>query len=258
MRPPIIAALIFPAAFLTLPALAQSPPPAAPAPPIASAPATAASGPPASLLQSLAGKDQIVGITENSGTRFLGRVISGDHGMYVVQTFHFAGPPKTTTRTVEAQPARQQPHTKTYTVGSGRNRQRIHVVTYSTVPGTKKRTERFQTDTTIPDDEAVRLLLRGVAGPTLRPREISDARQMLAAGDVKYLQALSPPAKKGDKSVAPFPGDPFLVSPSAASARPVWTMTMLWPTDVKFDNKGRQGEKKKGRRKSTPAPSAAL
>ena len=249
MRPLFILSFL---AMMT-PTLAQTPPVPAPAPTAAAIAPT----PPAALLDSLIGKPQIIGITETSGTRFLGHVISGDHGMYVVQAFHFAGPPKITTQKEAAAPPRQKAHTKTYTVGSGRNRQRIRVVTYSTVPGKKARKTRVQTDTTIPDDEAVRLLLRGAAGSNTKPREIAGTRTLLALTDVKYLQVLAPPSQKG--AAVPFPNDAFLASPTTTPQHS-WTMTTLWPMDGKLDTKPGHGRKKRGHRKpkfALPAASPA-
>lgn len=120
----------------------------------------------------------------------------------MVQTFHFAGPPNVTTQAT------------TRTTGSGRNRRTVH--------GTTK----IYTETALPDDEAVRLLLSGVAGATTTPLEVAGPRQMLAPTDVKYLQTLSPPVVP--KLPKPAAGQPVVVSPNAAS-KLVWTLTTLWP-----------------------------
>ena len=185
-------------ALLCLPVVAGAPkgrhrPPAAPIAPAATV---------TDALNQVAGKNQIVGITETSGVRFLGRVIAGDHGLYVVQTFHFAGPPN----------VRTEPTTRV--VGSGKKRH--------TVNGTT----RVYTDTAIPDEEAVKLLLAGVAGATTTPRELAGPRAMLSPADVKFIQALSPPiAPKMPKGPA---GQSVLVSPTAAKQLG-WRITSVWP-----------------------------
>ena len=156
----------------------------------------------ADALNQVAGKPQIVGITETNGTRFLGRVVSGDHALYVIQTFHFAGPPHITRQAA------------TRTVGSGKKRHIIHGFTQTA------------TETTLPDDEAVKLLLSGVAGATTTPLEVAGPRQMLAPSDVKFVQALTPP--DSPKMPKPAAGQPVIVSPTAAQ-KLVWTITSLWP-----------------------------
>ena len=72
--------------------------PAAPA--AASAPtATAAGNSAQPVLDSLVGKQEVIGFTKRGGERFLGRVLSGDHGLYVVQTLHYVTAPATVTQT---------------------------------------------------------------------------------------------------------------------------------------------------------------
>ena len=236
-------------AFLALTAsaaYAQNPSPVAapvpvPSPPPASAPATAAIlGPPPSLLDSLVGKAEIVGITKQDGTRYLCHLNAGDHGLYVAQTFHFAGPPQVKTRK-ETTAAKRVAHTSSAYVSSGRGLRRVRVTTYSMAPA-KTRTVKDKTDTTIPDDRAVRLLLAGVAGSIRDPREVMGTRDLFSASDVKYLQTLSPPVKPAAKSAA----NPFL---PAAASRPNWTMTMLWPADQNTLNAEKKAAHKKGKRR---------
>ncbi len=155
----------------------------------------------ADALNQVTGKNQIVGITETSGTRFLGRVLSGDSGLYILQTFHFAGQPLVTTQQT------------TWTTGSGRKRRTQHGTT------------RIYTDTTIPDDQAVRLLLSGVAGAST-PRELAGGRVMLSPTDVKFVQTLTPPISPKLSKLST--GQPVIVSPTAAKQLG-WTMASLWP-----------------------------
>ncbi len=193
---------ILPVALLSLswlPALADTPTPTtAPASASVSAPGTAAAA-----LDPLIGKPQIVGITEKNGTKFLGRVLSGDHTHYTLQAFHFTGPPKTTTRAY----------------GSGRYR----------------RTARVKTPTSIPDVQAVEMLLAGAAGSQTHPPETPTGAGIITASDIKYLQALSPPAKpaKKSKAAAPNLADTASSTPSSttshSASRWAWTMTTLWP-----------------------------
>ena len=169
----------------------------------------------ASALDSLIGKPQIVGITKQDGARFLGRVISGDHGMYVVQTFQFAGPPHVTSQTTLTQGMPRL-------TGRGRNRR-------YTTPKSTRHTTKATEATVIPDDQAVRLLLAGVAGANTNPGEVPGTRELVSASDVTYVQALSPPKKiaatvaKPSAPVIPGAAKPASASPAA------WTMTTLWP-----------------------------
>ena len=166
----------------------------------------------AAALDTLIGKPQIVGITEKNGTMFLGRVLSGDHTHYTVQAFHFAGPPQT----------------QTHTYGTGRSRHTTHI----------------QTQTFIPDVQAVELLVAGVAGSRLNPRELPTASGIISVSNVKCLQALSPPAKptKKKKSSASMTQTtaalPAASVPPVAAASPAvspwaWTITTLWPPAAK-------------------------
>lgn len=168
----------------------------------------------APVLDSLIGKPQIVGMTKQDKTRFLGRVISGDHGMYIVQTFQFAGPPHVTSQTTTTQGTPRLS-------GSGRNR---HYMTPKPTYHTTKMTEA----TVIPDDEAVRLLLTGVAGSNTDPGEVQKARQMVAASEVAYVQALSPPKKTSIAVKPSVPASPGVALPVSASPM-AWTLTTIWP-----------------------------
>ncbi len=144
------------------------------------------------VLDGLIGKHQVVGFTERGGSRFLGRVLSGDHGLYIVQTFHYASSPAAVTET--------QPQTA-YVVGrNGRLRAKTRQVKM-----------RVTTQKAIPDTAAVRALLSGVAGPSFVPSEQPAQREMLAPSDVTCLQELSPPAA---------------AAPKTASAN--WTLKTLW------------------------------
>ena len=196
---------ILPAALLSLSALAAlANTPAPTTAPASAAVSVSAPGTAAAALDPLIGKRQIVGITEKNGTKFLGRVLSGDHTHYTIQAFHFAGPSRNMARSY----------------GSGRNR----------------RTARIKTPTYIPDVQAVDLLLAGAAGSQTHPREMPTGSGILAASDIKCLQALSPPAKPAKKSKAA--GSKLLTTASPASKRD-WTMTTLWPPAVNAVNKGK-------------------
>lgn len=193
---------ILPAALLSLSALtafADAPAPtAAPVPASVSTPGTAAAA-----LDALIGKPQIVGITEKNGTKFLGRVLSGDHTHYTIQAFHFTGPTQTAIRAY----------------GSGRS----------------QRTARVKTRTYIPDVQAIEFLLAGAAGSQTHPRETPTGAGILAASDIKYLQALSPPAKPAKKSKTAATNLAATASSPSSSASPsvspwAWTMTTLWPS----------------------------
>ena len=155
------------------PVLAQAPPPAA-------TPALSSTIP-TILLDSLRGKNQIVGITKTNGTRYLCRIKAGDHGQYIAQEFHFAGPPRTHSETVPASTGNPVPHTKRVTVGSGRGRHTVSVTTYSPGGVIKAHKVETKTDTIIPDDQAVRFLLAGVAGSLRSPREIEGPEDMFDA-----------------------------------------------------------------------------
>lgn len=171
-------------AMTALPTLAQAPAVPAPSSPATSTPSAgaAATGLDA-VMSKLAGKPQIIGLTAPSGAHALAHVLSTSPGQYDVQTFHFAGPPKYGTKTT----------------GTGR----------------KKRTVRTTEQSTIPDDEAVRLLLQGVAGKNTKPRELPAAQVFVSANQIKFVQALSPPSKKA----------------AADKTKPApWTMITLWPT----------------------------
>ena len=199
--------------------------PSAPAtPPATAAPAGSFAVPMAPLvpgsaaaaLDALAGKPQIVGITTKNGAMFLGRVLSGDHTNYAVQAFHFVGRPQTVSRTV----------------GSGRYR----------------RVARTQQQTYIPDVQAVGYLLHGAAGSRVNPPEVSAGSGTLAASNIKYLQALSPPTKAARKAASKKPSVspasattasattasatapvPPAATPAAPASPWAWTMTTLWP-----------------------------
>ena len=218
-RRPVPMKTLLPAALLALSlstsplVLADAPTTPAPADTTTAAPAGSFAAPTAPLvpgsaaaaLDALAGKPQIVGITLKNGTLLLGRVISGDHTNYAVQAFHFVG----RTRTVSQ------------TVGTGRYR----------------RTMRTQQPTTLPDVQAVGYLLRGAAGSKTNPPEVLAGSGTLAASDIKFLQALSPPTKAARKAArkAVTPPAPATSTPatSTAAATPAagwaWTMTTLWP-----------------------------
>ncbi len=199
---------------LAAPAFAQTPP-VVPAPTTTTT--TTNVGPPPALLNTLVHSPQILGVTKTDGTRYLERIISGDNGFYVAQTFHFAGPPQVTNQTIRY----------------GRN-------------GRQHRTIKYRTDTTIPDDRAVTLLLKGVAGGNVKPREIAGPRDMFQAKDIKFLQALTPPTKLAKAAASPFQS-----SGTTPTAKPKvsWTMSMLWPTpDGSTPTIRRRGH---GRRKNT-------
>ncbi len=117
----------------------------------------------------------MIGITERGGRRFLGRVLSGDHGLYIVQTFHYVCVPAAVMQTT--------PQT-VYMIGrNGRLR-------------TQRRQVKAQVPTqkTIADESAVRALLSGAAGAAFVPTEQPAQREMIAPADVTCLQELLPPA----------------------------------------------------------------
>lgn len=200
------------AALLAAPAFAQTAP--APAAPIV---ATPPAGPPTALLDSLVGKTHILGITKKSGRRYLCRLTSGDHGVYLAQTFHFAGPPKTEKETTAPTQAAPRKRTRYRTLGSGWNRVRVPVTTEQPGRVTKGRPVTVKTPTTIPDADAVKMLLAGVAGTLKSPGEVPDTRDTLTPADITFVQELAPPAKS-DKPAAP-----------ATTPANTWTLTTLWP-----------------------------
>ena len=168
---------------------------------------SAASGPVQPVLDKLIGKHEVLGLTERGGTRFLGRIVSGDHGMYVVQTFHYVTSPATTVQTT------------TTMVASGRKWRPV------------RQRKRVTTQSVLADDVAVRALLSGVAGPSYRPQEEAGPREMVAAGDVLCLQTLSPPTKA--KTVVTPPASASTPPPAQTSSAtkptsPGWTMKTLW------------------------------
>ncbi len=138
--------------------------PASPAPQISVQP----------VLDGLIGKHSVIGFTVHGGTRYLGRVLSGDHGLYVVQTFHYVSAPATGSVTT----------TQTSFVLGRNGRLR---------PVTKRVTTKQTSQKTIADDVAVRALLSGVAGASARPSEQPGGRELVAPADVVCLQQLSPP-----------------------------------------------------------------
>ncbi len=154
------------------------------------------------VLDKLVGKHEVVGLTERGGSRFLGRVLSGDHGLYVVQTFHYVSSPATTLQTT------------TVTTFTARGR-----------PKTSRVTRRVTSQSVLADDVAVRALLSGVAGPSYHPHEETAGREMVAATDVICIQELSPPAKAKAPSLLMSPANaPPLNLPASTG----WTIKTLW------------------------------
>lgn len=125
-------------------------------------------------LDGLIGKKAVVGVTVKGGTRYLGRVLSGDHGLYVVQTFHYVSAPATV------------PETTTQTTPVAGRNGRVR-------PVTKRVTTKTTSQKTIADDVAVKALLSGVAGVGAHPSEQPAGRELIAPADVVSLQQLSPP-----------------------------------------------------------------
>lgn len=177
------------------------------APPVSALPEPAVAAPAGSsaqpVLDSLVGKKEVLQFTKSGGRQFLGRVLSGDHGLYVVQTFHYVTAPATVTETT--------PET-TATVG------RRGRVSYRT----KKVKTRETIQKTVPDAAAVSALLRGVGGPSFRPAEQLAGREMIAPAEIATLQVLRPP--KAAKAAAPAAS----AAPAAAPAAD-WTLRTLWP-----------------------------
>ena len=232
MRPSLTLILLA-AAVPTFAQTAPAPASTAPAPTAA----TPATGPSTALLDSLVSKTRIYGITKTSGRRYLCHLTSGDHGVYMAQTFHFAGPPKSEKETTPATQGAPRQTTRYRTLGSGRNRIRVPITTETPGRTVKGRTVTVKTPTTIPDVEAVKMLLASVAGTLKNPEEVSDARDILSAADIKFVQELAPPAK----SAAATPAAP-------ANA---WTMTALWP--LAQDAPATAPKKRPRRSRKTPA-----
>ena len=231
MRPSLTLILLAAA----VPTFAQTAP--VPAPAALRATAAPAAGPSTALLDSLVSKTRIYGITKTSGRRYLCHLTSGDHGVYMAQTFHFAGPPKTEKEKIAATQGEPRYRTRYRTIGSGRNRFRVPITTEQPGRVTKGRTVTVKTPTTIPDVDAVKMLLAGVAGTLKNPEEVSDSRDLLSTADIKYVQELAPPAK----SAAATPAAP-------ANA---WTMTTLWP--LAQDAPAAAPKKRPRRSRKTPA-----
>lgn len=218
----------------TAPAPVTTPPSATTAP---------AAGPTPALLDSLVSKTRILGITKTSGRRYLCRLTSGDHGVYMAQTFHFAGPPKTEKEKLPATQGAPRETTRYRTIGSGRNRIRVPVTTQTPGRVTKGRTVEVKTPTTIPDMDAVKLLLSGVAGSLKNPEEVPDSRDIITPADIKFVQELAPPAAKS-------------ATPATTPAAPAnaWTMTTLWPLAKDAAPAETPAPKKRSRRsRKTPA-----
>ncbi len=127
------------------------------------------------VLDGLVGKHQVIGFTVHDGSRYLGRVLSGDHGLYIVQTFHYASAAVTTPETT----------TQTSYIYGRRGRVR---------PVTRRVTQQITSQKTIADDAAVKALVSGVAGASFRPQEQSGGREIIAPTDLRCLQQLLPPA----------------------------------------------------------------
>ena len=217
---PLLASLVI--AGLSTPVVWAAPAlPAAPA--AAPAPAATAAGNSAQpVLDSLVGKHEVIGFTRRGGERFLGRVLSGDHGLYVVQTFHYVTAPATVTETT--------PET-TATVG------RRGRVSYRT----KKIKTRETTQKIVPDDTAVAALIRGVGGPSFRPAEQPAGREMVSPAEIVSLQVLRPPKKAEASASTPAAAQPAQApnAPDASPAKPSlakassakWTLKTLWAAE---------------------------
>ena len=156
------------------------------------------------VLDKRIGKHEVLGFTERGDKRFLGRVISGDHGLYVVQTFHYVTAPATTLQTT------------TTTVRVGRRWKPSRVTT------------KVTTQSVVADDVAVRALLSGVAGAGYRPHEEAGPREMVAPGDVLCLQELLPPAKAKSPALLTSSANALPPNRPAASTSAGWTMKTLW------------------------------
>ena len=221
-----------------MPTFAQTAPAPAPAPP--------AAGPSMALMDSLVSKTRLYGITKTSGRRYLCRLTSGDHGVYMAQTFHFAGPPKTEKETLPATQGAPRETTRYRTIGSGRNRVRVPVTIETPGRVVKDRTVTVKTPTTIPDVDAVKMLLSGVAGANHKPEEVYETRDILALADIKFIQELAPPAKSTTATPA-APATAAATPPVAAPAN-AWTMTTLWPTTSNAAPAATPAPKKRTRR----------
>ncbi len=184
---------------LTLPAPLWADPPA---------PAASSAQP---VLAGLVGKHRVVGFTVQGGKRFLGRVLSGDHGLYVVETFHYASAPATATETTM----------QTGFVAGRFGRLR---------PVTRRVKTKETTQKTIPDTVAVQALLRGVAGPSFRPAEQPAGREIIAPADVTCLQELLPPLAATPVSSATPAAPSATPAGTTAATRPAagWTLRTLW------------------------------
>lgn len=178
--------------------LAAAPPAAAPP----AAPPSPAPLPQQSVLDGLVGKHRVIGFTERGGRKFLGRVLSADHGLYVVQTFHYTSTPATVTETV--------PQTTYRTGRNGRVR-----------PVPRQVKTRETTPKTLADATAVRALLSGVAGPSFVPSEQPAQREIIAPANVTYLQELVPPVPAAAAA-------PKTTTAAPKTASPGWTLKTLW------------------------------
>ena len=141
-------------------------------------------------LDGLKGKRDILFVTTRGGTQMLGRVVSGDHGQYVFQAFHYVTAPAATPRT-----------TTQTTYERGRNG-RLR-------PVTKRTTTSVTTQNIVPDAAALRALVSGAAGPSFRPAEQPASRELVSAVEVQTVQTLLPP--------------------TGAPGQTHWTLTNVWP-----------------------------
>ncbi len=162
-------------------------------------------------LNGLVEKHRIIGFTERGGKRFLGRVLSGDHGLFVVQTFHYVSAPATTTETT----------TQTGVVSGRFGRLR---------PKTRRVKTQETTQKIIPDTVAIQALLRGAGGPSFRPAEQPAGREIVAPADVTCLQELLPPAAAPAVSPVTAPAVSAGTLPSGTAARSAAGLTLktLW------------------------------
>ncbi len=188
--------------FLTTPLFADPAVPPMPAP-LAGA---------AAALDGLKGKRDILFVTTKGGTQMLGRILSGDHGQYTMQTFHYvtapAAAPKMPAPTVPPQTtAPAYPAAPAYRRGQDG---RLRPVPNRTTPQAPERTTPpVPTQNIVPDAAALRALVSGAAGPSFQPAEQAAGRELVSATEVQTVQSLLPP--------------------TSAPGQTRWTLKNVWP-----------------------------
>lgn len=161
----------------------------------------------AATLDGLKGKRDILFVTTKGGTQMLGRILSGDHGQYTMQTFHYVTAPAAAPK-MPAPTTPPQITAPTYRRGQDG---RLRPVPNRTTPQVPERTTPpVPTQNIVPDAAALRALVSGAAGPSFRPTEQAASRELVSATEVQTVQTLLPP--------------------SGTPGQMRWTLKNLWPT----------------------------